>query len=87
MKTRLLRITPLFIISILIVLYVIYEVAVVRGGPDGWRYSLLGRIVTLLFITGLTDVILKIVFRQKIVWLWITEIVLCLGLLYYWIVT
>lgn len=86
-KKRLLRLTPLFAIAISLLALMVYEGVIERGGPDGWKYSLLGKFVKLLLVVIAFDVLLKLVFKQKLIWLWITESLVCLGFVYYWVIS
>jgi hypothetical protein len=57
-----------------------------RGGPDEWRYPFLLRLLFFLVLIVVSDVILKR-FIEKNYWLWIIELIMCLGFLYYWIIS
>ena len=87
MKPGLLRVTPFLIISACLFIVVVYEVAVERGGPDGWRYHWLGKLVTFLFLASIVDIILKLIVQKKLIVIWIIEVFLCIVATYIWVIS
>lgn len=86
-KKWLTRTTPFVVIALFSAIVLLYQFITQGGGPDGWRYPFLLRLLFFILFIIAVDLILKYAIATKTFWIWVVEIFLCLGLLYYWIVT
>lgn len=80
------RTSPFVILSVVTAFILLYQVVFESGGPDEWRHPLLLRLLFFLILIIIADLILKH-FIQRNYWLWIAELFISLGFIYYWIVT
>ena len=86
LKKRLLRTTPFFIFYLLGMLWIMYELIFERGGAEGWAELAIYSILPLIVLLIIVDVVLKLLIKTSLVWIWVLEAFLSLGLVYYWIV-
>lgn len=86
LKQRLLKTTPFLILYAVGLLYILFEV-VFNSGLERWGVVTIYSVLPFLLFTFLVDVILKIVLKTKLLWIWMIELTLLLGLVYYWIIT
>lgn len=80
------RTSPFVILAVVSAFILLYQTIFERGGPDGWKYPLLGKLFFLVVIIVAIDLILKRLIQKNYL-LWTIELLLCLGVVYYWIVT
>ncbi len=79
------KITPFLILSILGLAGVVLEMFTGHWGSDGWTALAIIPLTTVFVAMLLIDIFLKIV-RGSTTVIWTVEIVLLLGLVYYWII-
>ena len=79
------RTSPFVLLSVISAFLLLYQL-IFAGGAKEWRHPLLAELLFLVVLFVVIDIVLK-QFIQKNYWLWIIELLLCLGLIYYWIVT
>lgn len=80
------RTSPFLILSFCTAFILLYQLIFERGGPDEWRHPLLLTLLFFLILIVVSDLVLKH-FIKKNSWLWVIELFMCLGFIYYWIVT
>jgi hypothetical protein len=80
------RTTPFVVIAVISAIVILVELIIERGGPEGIRLPLLLKLFFFLVTISAIDVLLKFYFKKNYN-IWIIEIIMCLGLFYYWIVT
>lgn len=81
------RTTPFVIISVITSFIILYSLLVEKGGTEGFRLSLVLRLFFFLLAIILLDIVLKFYISKKTFLIWILETLLCLALVYYWIIT
>jgi len=86
LKKRLFITTPFLIISILSLLWILYELIIERGGFEGWGLLTIYSILPFLIGIIIVDLVLKLLLKTAVKWMWLIEGFLLLGLVYYWIV-
>jgi hypothetical protein len=80
------RKTPFLILSIVGCIVLMYEIGFDTHESNQLKSSLLFKLLFLIIAMALADTILKRFFIKN-TWVWIIEILMCFGLLYYWIVS
>ena len=85
-KKTLLNPTPFLIFSVPAVLYVLFELVSSSFVIEGWVYRMVNFLLPVALIMIVADVLLKYLIT-KTAQIWIVELILSLGFVYYWIVT
>ncbi|MDQ6814389.1 MAG: hypothetical protein M3040_11670 [Bacteroidota bacterium] len=80
------RTSPFLLLSIIIAFLFVYQLLFERGGSNEWAHPWLLKLLFLFFLSIILDLILKH-YISKNVWLWTIELLLCLGFIYYWIIS
>lgn len=80
------RTSPFLVLSLVTAFLLVYQTVFEHGGADEWRHPLILRLLLFLILLVGIDLILKYVIKKN-AWLWGIELLLCLGLFYYWIIT
>ena len=82
-----LRISPLLIIASITFLLLLCELVFKTNLDNGFRYPLMKRQLIFFLQIAVGDVLLKLLFQRKKTAFWSLQILGCLLLFYYWIVT
>lgn len=80
------RITPFTIVCAVSVLGMLYFLLAERNSPAEVRYTYLVLLLPLVLGLVIVDVLLRYVVKKQL-WLWITEIILLLAVVYFWIIS
>jgi hypothetical protein len=86
MRKRFLRPSPFFVISILCLLYLLFELITSGGATDGWLFRIGKMLLPLLVFMVLADLLLKR-FMTSFRGIVTIELLLFLALVYYWVVS
>lgn len=81
------RVTPFVMLSVVLLLLILYFLIIERRVSEGFGYWSVLRIIIFLATVIVIDLALKYLISRKNYLIWIIEMFLCLGLLYYWIVS
>ena len=85
-KSRLAKPTLFFVVSILMLLYILFTWIAAGGVVEGWLYRMLHMLLPVAIIMLAIDLLLKYFLRSLRVIL-LVEGLLSLGIIYYWIVS
>ncbi len=85
-KKHLLKPTPFFILSLLGILYLLFELITSGFVVEGWVYRIKNLLLPVILFMIAADVLLKY-FIKKTRRILVIELILLLGVIYYWIVT
>ena len=85
-KNRLAKPSLFFVVSLLIVLYILFEWIAAGGHVEGWVYRMVNLMLPVAISMLVIDLLLKYFLRSLRV-IWLVEAVLSLGIIYYWIVS
>lgn len=80
------RTSPFLILSVPCAFLILFHLVFGNDGQFEWKRQFIFRLFYALLFLVVLDVLLKNLLNKNY-WLWITEIVLCLGFVYYWIVS
>lgn len=84
---QLLRPTPLLILSAITLVVIFYEFFFQTSAGREFRYPLMKHQLVFFAEMMVLDVLIKFISQNKNYLLWSLQILACLGILYYWIVT
>lgn len=85
-KKQLWRATPFLVLSVCGFLYLLFELFSSGGAAEGWFNRVKGFLLPVIIFMTIVDLTLKYFFRH-VLWIVVTEVLLLLCLLYYWIIT
>lgn len=80
------RTTPFVILSVIVLFGVLYMLLIERRALEGLGYALISRTLVFLAAIIVVDLSLKYMMPKTNYRIWVIELILCLSLLYYWIV-
>jgi len=80
------NLTPFILVCVVVVIGAIYFLFTQHSAPEGMGLMFTGSILMLIAVMLVIDIILKRIIKLKTLWVWVAELVLILGLIYYWIV-
>ncbi len=81
------RTTPFVILSVIIIIVLLVNLIVERGGTDAWQYLVIYSLLPSLIIMLIIDLLLKWAIKKATKWIWIIEVILMSGFAYWWIIT
>lgn len=79
--------TPLLILSAIVLFIFLYELILQTAVAPEFRYPLMKRLFIFFAEMMVLDVAIKLIAQNKKYLLWPLQLLACLGLLYYWIIT
>jgi len=86
MRKRFLRPSPFFVASILCLLYLLFELITSGGATDGWLFRIAKMLLPLVVFMVVADLLLKR-FMTRFRGIVTIELLLFLGLAYFWVVS
>ena len=86
LKSRLVKPTLFFVVSILIILYIFFEWIAAGRMVEGWVYRMVNLLLPVAIGMLISDILLKY-FVKSLKTILIVEALLFLGVIYYWIVS
>lgn len=86
LKSRLVKPTLFLVVSILIFVYMLFEWIASGRTVEGWVYRMVNLLLPVAIGMLITDLLLKY-FVRSLKAIWIVELLLLLGVIYYWIVS
>ena len=86
LKSRLVKPTLFFVVSILIILYIFFEWIAAGRTVEGWVYRMVNLLLPVAIGMLISDILLKY-FVKSLKTILIVEGLLFLGVIYYWIVS
>ncbi len=86
LKSRLVKPTLFLVVSILIFVYMLFEWIASGRTVEGWVYRMVNLLLPVAIGMLIADLLLKY-FVRSLKAIWIVEVLLLLGVIYYWIVS
>lgn len=86
LKSRLVKPTLFLVVSILIFVYMLFEWIASGRTVEGWVYRMVNLLLPVAIGMLIADLLLKY-FVRSLKAIWIVELLLLLGVIYYWIVS
>jgi len=80
------NVTLFIILAFVVVIGAVYFLLTQGSGPEGVGLVFVGSAIVFIGVMLLIDILLKRIFKLKLLWVWIVEVMLLLIVIYWWIV-